>query len=83
MVGASAASSSNTINPTNSLVKPSTKRQKATMAAPMTIKGRLRPHLDVFSSAMTPTIGWTKSPESGPAIHIRDVLDFVRPRLSK
>lgn len=28
-------------------------------------------------------MGWTRSPESGPASQMRDVLDFVRPRLRR
>lgn len=69
--------------PTISLVKPSTSRLTATMAVPATMKGLLLPHLDVFPSAMTPMMGWTIRPESGPAIQTRDVLLFVRPRLRR
>lgn len=86
IVGVLAFSSSSSplkTTPTISLVKPSTSRLRATMPVPTTMNGRLRPHLDVLSSAMTPTMGWTRRPDSGPAIQTADVLLFVRPRLSR
>lgn len=55
----------------------------ATMAVPATIKGRRLPQRDVLPSATTPTMGWTMSPERGPAIQTSEVLLFVRPRLSR
>lgn len=60
-------------------VHPRTNRQRATTKDPKTMKGLRRPHFDRDRSAMTPMRGWMISPDSGPAIHTRDVLDFVRP----
>jgi hypothetical protein len=83
MVGIQAALSSWTTNPTISRVKPNIRRQAVTMTAPMTMRGRRRPHLDLLSSDMTPTMGWTMSPDRGPATQTRDVLLLVRPRLRR
>ena len=74
-----AAASSETKYPTISLVKPSVRRQRADTAAPTMMKGRRRPHFDLDSSAMAPTMGCTMRPERGPAIHTSDVLLFVKP----
>jgi hypothetical protein len=70
-------------NATISLVKPSARRQMATIIAPTTMKGLRRPHFDLDSSARVPTIGWTSRPDNGPAIHTSEVLLLLRPRLSK
>jgi hypothetical protein len=78
----SAVSLPNT-TPTISLVNPNVSRDNATMRAPPMMKGRRRPHFDVHESDMAPTMGCVKSPERGPAIQTRDVLDFVRPRFRR
>ena len=69
--------------PTISLVEPKTNKARATTTVPTRMKGLLRPHLEVLSSAMTPTTGWTMRPDRGPAIQTADVLLLVRPRLSR
>ncbi|KAK5628093.1 hypothetical protein RRF57_003808 [Xylaria bambusicola] len=63
-----------------SSVKPKSSRNSADIMAPVRMKGRRRPNLDVDLSAMVPTIGCTTSPDNGPAIHTSDVLLFVNPR---
>lgn len=50
---------------------------------PPAINGRLLPHFDLDSSAMTPTIGCIIKPEIGPAIHTIDIRDLVMPRLRR
>lgn len=80
MVGLLATLSSSINSPTISRVKPSNIRQAETMTAPMTMSGRRRPHFDLVSSDMTPTMGWTTRPDSGPATQTSDVLLLVRPK---
>ena len=82
-MGCLARSSSRITRPTISLVKPRVSTLAQTMTVPTTIMGRRRPHFDVFSSAMTPTMGCTMSPESGPATQTSEVLLFVRPSLRR
>lgn len=72
-------SGSLTNNPTISEVHPRTSRQKATTNDPKTIKGLRRPHFDRDRSAITPIRGWMINPDNGPAIHTKEVLDFVKP----
>ncbi len=50
------------------------------MTDPTAIMGRLLPHFEVDSSAMTPIIGWTINPDSGPATQTSDVCDLDSPR---
>lgn len=83
MVGILAALSSWMNHPTISRVKPSIRRLTATTTAPITMRGRRRPHFDLLSSAMTPTMGWTIRPDKGPAIQTREVLLLVSPRSSR
>jgi len=78
-----ALSSSDTKQSTISRVKPSTNMKKAESKAPNTMYGLRRPHFDLDSSAIAPTMGWTMRPDKGPAIHTRDVFDLVRPRESR
>jgi len=75
-----AASLSATKKLTMSPVNPRSSKNRADMIAPIIMKGLRLPHLDVDLSASVPTIGWTMSPERGPAIHTREVLLLVRPR---
>lgn len=65
--------------PTSSAVQPSVRRQATTTTEPPIMKGLRLPHFDLDRSAITPTIGWTIRPESGPAIHTRDVRLLLRP----
>lgn len=72
-------SESCTNHPTTSDVQPNNNKQDATISAPPSINGLLRPHLDRDRSAITPMRGWIMRPDNGPAIQTRDVRDFVRP----
>jgi hypothetical protein len=53
------------------------------MAVPTTMYGLRRPHLDLLESAKTPTTGCVIIPDSGPAIHTRDVWLLVNPRFRR
>ena len=71
--------SSDMNKPTTSDVHPSSSKPAPTRTEPPIMKGRLLPYLDVERSAMAPTTGCMMRPDSGPAIHTREVLDLVRP----
>jgi hypothetical protein len=87
IVGASAVpellghtvASSDVNKPTSSDVHPSSRRLAPTRTAPPIMNGRLLPYFDVERSDMAPTMGCMMRPESGPAIHTREVFDFVSP----
>jgi hypothetical protein len=64
---------------TTSFVQPSNIRNIATNIVPKNMKGLRRPQREVERSATTPTMGCIIRPESGPATHTREILDFVRP----
>jgi hypothetical protein len=68
---------------TISFVNPRVRRHNATMSEPRRIMGRLLPHFEVDSSAMTPMMGWTIKPDMGPATQTRDVWPLVRPSESR
>lgn len=61
----------------------STIRKKATKTEKRSMNGLLRPHLDCEESDNTPTIGWTINPDSGGAIHTRDVWLFAKPNFRR
>jgi hypothetical protein len=65
--------------PTISEVHPSNRKHTATASAPPIMNGRRLPHRDRDRSARMPTTGCIMSPESGPAIHTKDIRDFVMP----
>lgn len=61
-------------------MNPIVNRLIATRRDPITITGRLLPHLDLELSAITPIIGCTIMPEMGPANQTIEVWPFVNPR---
>ena len=79
MVNTPAVPGSETKALTISLVKPRVSKLRATMTEPITMMGRLLPHFDVDSSAMTPIMGWTIKPDKGPATQTNDVCPLDSP----
>jgi hypothetical protein len=69
--------------PTISLVQASINREQMVAAAPPSMKGFRLPHLIRQLSLSMPTYGWTKVPDSGPAIQTRAINDLLRPSDSR
>lgn len=69
--------------PMSSFAQDSIMRDTIVAAAPPTMNGLRFPHRRRQLSLLRPTYGWTRTPESGPAIQTRASIALLIPRDSR